>query len=114
MSPMYVCCIRVFSSPDRPKLGRLVELNTSTHVRVTEVRARVRQTVSCSLNPLGLFCSNGSLSDQFKGVLLNAHIYLYMRTCVKSVIHGNLKPFAESAQVVRRRARAICIRFRKQ
>ena len=67
---MYVYCIRVYSSP---------ELNTGTHVRVTEVRARVGQTVSYSLYLLGLFCSNGILSDRFKGVLLNAHIRIY--TC---------------------------------
>ena len=70
-----VYCIRVFSSPDRPNLGRSAELNTGTHVLVTEVRARVRQTVSYSLYLLGLFRSNGILSDRFKGVLLNAHIY---------------------------------------
>ena len=29
-----------------------------------------------------------------------------MRTCVKSVVHGNLKPFAESSRVVRRRGTA--------
>ena len=47
------------------------------------------------------------LSDRFKGVLLNAHIYIYIHaSCVKSVVHGNLKPFAESARVVRGRGAA--------
>ena len=65
------------SSPDRPKLGRSAELMTGTHVRGTEVRGRIRQTVGCSLIPLGLFCLNGSLYNQLKGVLLNMHIYVW-------------------------------------
>ena len=75
-------------------IGWSAELNTCTHARVTERRARVRQLQPY---PLGLFRSKGRLHDWFEGGLLYAHTY----THVKSIVHGNLKPFAESARVVR-------------
>ena len=58
-----------------------------------------RELDSYSFNPHGLFHSQGCLHDPFEGVLRSTHNY----TCMKSVVHENLKPFAEPGQVVRGR-----------
>ena len=50
---------------------------------------------------LGLFHLKGHLHDRFKGMLYNTH-----NIRVKSVVHGNLKAFAESVWVVCRRGAA--------
>ena len=86
---MYVHCIRMFSSADRPSKGA----KDMYYARVTQGK---RELDSYSFNPPGLFHSQGCLHDLFKGVLHNTHNC----TCIKSIIHGNLKPFAEPVRVV--------------
>ena len=57
---------------------------------------------SYSFNHPGLFRSKGHLHNPFEGMLRKYEYYMSK----KSVVHGNLKPFAEPTQVVRERGAA--------